>query len=509
MASPQQLSGKQFQLLVKPKIVWVVQSGVVSVYAVALTAVLPTGRRQFLFEVHPGEWILGAECQGAHIAYGLMVMVSDRHATLVPLPFEQASDELDAVQLNIWLNHIAPYVESVELDEVRRQLLPTSIPDKGTSTLNQEALTPCARLTQQFLTQVRQQIELKHAEKISQLQQQERIYRQSLQEGLVSLAQVLTPDYLPVAQTEEDELLQVIGSIGRHLNVEIVPPKNLDRSDRSYTLEAIARSSGLRMRPVKLTANWWKDNCGTLVGSCGNGRPIALLPTLVNRYTIYDPRQSQRKALTAEVANTLETDAWQVYRPFPDRPLSSGDMFRFVLRGRSRDVVTILVMSLAASILGWLTPIITGELIEQVIPNAEVNYLMQLGLLMIGASIGAGIFQLTRGFMLVRLSMLTDMETQAAVWDRVLKLPAIFFRDFTSGDLLQRINSITEIQKTLSATTLSQLLSGLFLASNLILMFWYSPRLALGPGIAPWTRLQKRTCDFHRIRLLSNWAHCH
>jgi NHLM bacteriocin system ABC transporter ATP-binding protein len=68
---------------------------------------------------------------------------------------------------------------------------------------------------------------------------------------------------------------------------------------------------------------------------------------------------------------------------------------------------------------------------------------------------------------------------QAAVWDRVLKLPVSFFRQFTAGDLATRINGINTIRQALSGATVTTILAGIFSIFNYFLLFHYSTQLAM------------------------------
>ena len=72
-----------------------------------------------------------------------------------------------------------------------------------------------------------------------------------------------------------------------------------------------------------------------------------------------------------------------------------------------------------------------------------------------------------------------DGAVQSAVWDRVLSLPVPFFRDYTAGDLANRINGINMIRHALSGTTVTTLLSSLFTLVSFILLFYYSVALAV------------------------------
>ncbi len=53
--------------------------------------------------------------------------------------------------------------------------------------------------------------------------------------------------------------------------------------------------------------------------------------------------------------------------------------------------------------------------------------------------------------------------TQAAVWDRLLRLPVSFFRDYSAGDLATRSLGIDAVRQALTGSTLDGILSGVVL----------------------------------------------
>jgi NHLM bacteriocin system ABC transporter ATP-binding protein len=65
------------------------------------------------------------------------------------------------------------------------------------------------------------------------------------------------------------------------------------------------------------------------------------------------------------------------------------------------------------------------------------------------------------------------------VWDRLLGLPVSFFRDYSSGDLAQRSLGIAVIRQTITGSTLTAILSGIFSIFSFALLFYYSFNLAL------------------------------
>ncbi len=71
-----------------------------------------------------------------------------------------------------------------------------------------------------------------------------------------------------------------------------------------------------------------------------------------------------------------------------------------------------------------------------------------------------------------------DADIQAAVWDRVLKLPMAFFKKYSAGDLAVRINGVNTIRQQLSGATVTSILTGIFSGFNFALLFYYSIPLA-------------------------------
>ncbi|MBW4458208.1 MAG: NHLP bacteriocin export ABC transporter permease/ATPase subunit, partial [Nostoc indistinguendum CM1-VF10] len=276
-------------------------------------------------------------------------------------------------------------------------------------------------------------------------------------------------------------LLVVAGAVGRCLGVKIRPPAKSENLKRvKEPLEAIVRASRLRMRQILLRDNWWEQDCGPLVAyTQEDNRPIALLPVSPTHYEIFDPSLGNRLPVDALIASTLAPVAYMFYRSLPDKVLKAGDLFRFALKNRGRDILIVFLTGIAATLLGMLTPHATAILIDNAIPDSDRGLLLQVGLGLLVAAFGTAVFRLAQGFALLRVETISDASTQAAVWDRLLNLPVSFFRQYTTGDLQSRVTSISTIRRLLSGTTLITLITGLFSLLNLGLLFYYSWKLAL------------------------------
>ena len=71
-----------------------------------------------------------------------------------------------------------------------------------------------------------------------------------------------------------------------------------------------------------------------------------------------------------------------------------------------------------------------------------------------------------------------NMSVQSAVWDRLLNLPATFFRRFPAADLATRSMAINSIRQTLTSTVTSSILTAVFSLFSFGLLFSYDVRLA-------------------------------
>ncbi|MDE3195134.1 MAG: NHLP bacteriocin export ABC transporter permease/ATPase subunit, partial [Acidobacteriota bacterium] len=193
----------------------------------------------------------------------------------------------------------------------------------------------------------------------------------------------------------------------------------------------------------------------------------------------FNPADESTTRIGKETARLVTGVAWMLYRPLPARALTGFDVLFFSLRGAGRELWTIAAAALAASLLALVTPFATGIVFDSIIPGSDRPQLTQTVVLIVAAAIASAFISLTRGYVLLRLEGKMDFAVQAAVWDRLLNLPAAFFRDFSAGDLAHRGLAIAQIRAALTGQTLTAVLAGMFSLTNVFLLFYYSPTMAL------------------------------
>lgn len=280
----------------------------------------------------------------------------------------------------------------------------------------------------------------------------------------------------------DDALVRAIAMVASDQHIAFREPINLPPKDDLVTVRVsrILQSAGLLWRRVMLDDQWWKKDVGTFLAfRRSDGAPMVMQPTGRSGYTACDPQTMQRWQVDADVLESLEDRGVFLSRPFPEVSLSGKELLKFGLKGRNSDVWTVMLVGLAIGIIGLLTPLITSSIMADIIPNAALDQLSQYTFLLMAMTLSSGAFGLVQAIMMVRVSGHLDSALQGALWDRLMRLPAGFFRNYSAGDLANRAMGINTINSTLTSVTLAAILNGLFASLNFVLMLWYSWQLSL------------------------------
>ena len=330
-----------------------------------------------------------------------------------------------------------------------------------------------------FFDRLNLQLNKETAAEFQRFLQREELNQQVTDGALGQLVALLHPQETKFFE-EETPLLAAAGAVGRAMGIAICPPaRSVNLSRLKDPMEAIARSSQFRTRQVLLTGNWWRCEHGPLLAyMASDNRPVALLPQ-GNNYVLFDPTERTRHRVTAAVAKTLLPEAQMFYRPLPLVIHNVVQVFRFGTRGFEKSLLAVIAIGLLGTLLGMITPQATAILINDAIPGSDRVLLWQIGLALFAATLGKTAFQIAQTILTVRVENAAEGALQPAVWDKMLNLKPAFFRKYSSGDLLTRLQAVSQIRRKLSGATQRTLLSAVFSLLNLGLMFFYSVPLAL------------------------------
>ena len=300
-----------------------------------------------------------------------------------------------------------------------------------------------------------------------------------------------------------DPVFLAAQAVGHNMGIKLKLHPDMRRGVKlPDPVAAIASASNIRVRRVQLRGEWWKLDSGPLLAfRDADNRPLALLPRSARAYDIYDPVEQSTSPVTAQRDLTLSTFAYMFYRPFPAKNLGIMDLLQLGFREWKGEVLSIVLMGVAAGLMGIITPYATGLIFDRLIPGAERGQLLQMAAVLLVVAIATSLFTLTRSFAVLRLQGKIDRGLQAAVWDRLLGLPVPFFRNYSSGDLAARSLAISEISQVLTGSMLSAILSGIFSVFSWGLLFYYSGELALlSTGLVFLACLVSTVCMYLQIR---------
>lgn len=179
----------------------------------------------------------------------------------------------------------------------------------------------------------------------------------------------------------------------------------------------------------------------------------------------------------------LRPQAIEIYPMMPARLQGGLDVLRFTYSTETGALIALGLMSLVVAGFSLSIPVLTNMLVSRVLPQTDYILLLE-SLVVVSLIIIASVTsQYVQGMMTLRLETIADLRLQTALWDRLAKLPLLFIRNYSIGDLNSRVGAVYRIRNLINASTLTSLLSALFSLSFFLLMFSYNAQLAL------WTAL--------------------
>lgn len=242
----------------------------------------------------------------------------------------------------------------------------------------------------------------------------------------------------------------------------------------------LAAWAGVRTRRIRLEPGWWRRGGQSVLGfRREDGSPAALIAGTGWRGGYRIREAGRDRPVDAGTAAAVADYGYVLQRRLPDAAIDGSGLLRFAAPLAWPALMAILIIGLAGSLLGLVTPMATEILFETVIPAASYPELLQLTAGIAALGLGGIVFELVRGFLVLRLATLLNTDLEGAVWDRLLRLPAGFFRNHAAGDLALRAAAINQMRDAVSGTAVSSLLSAVFSVSSLALILYYEWRLAL------------------------------
>ncbi|MBE5798106.1 MAG: NHLP bacteriocin export ABC transporter permease/ATPase subunit [Clostridiales bacterium] len=245
-------------------------------------------------------------------------------------------------------------------------------------------------------------------------------------------------------------------------------------------LEYLMRPSGIMRRNVELTGDWYRNGIGPLLGHTAAGDVIALIPDAVSGYRFTDYETGKTVKVTAKNKDTILPEAICFYKPLPLRAIGVKELMQYILGTLSGvDFLMVAAATLAVTLLGMILPEVNAIVFSQLIPSGKASLVLPMACMLVGVTISSALAGVVRTLLLTRITTKMGTAVSAAAMARVLSLPVAFFKQFSSGELAQRTNQITQLCQMLVDTFLTTGLTSVFSLVYIGQIFSFAPALAV------------------------------
>ncbi|MBJ7449923.1 MAG: ATP-binding cassette domain-containing protein [Parachlamydiales bacterium] len=273
---------------------------------------------------------------------------------------------------------------------------------------------------------------------------------------------------------------KIFQRIAEQSNLALPKRDDLKFSDTNLNINYWCRLYNLRNRFVYLNDDWWRNDGGTLLAFYGTQHiPCLLLNETGHTYTIYHPIAETNETVTEPIAKNLSSHAYSIYTPLPQNIRSGKDLLFYILKKFKKPITKIFLITTALAIISIIPFIVVQWLFNVAIPGKDIDFFFQLCLILLLSAITSSLFMFARSLSIVRLQALGSSFIKSSLIDRLLKLPVSFFRRFSAGQFVYRINAVDQMRSILNGHAIRLILSGVFSVFFLLVMFIYSPELSI------------------------------
>ena len=312
-----------------------------------------------------------------------------------------------------------------------------------------------------------------------QIRQRQDLDQQMFEESFFKAAEAILGNRVASRMSDERIITrQAIEDILKYYHYKPVEiPKAVNTHDEQ--LDYSLRPHGIMRRRIELEEEWYKDSYGPVLAYLKEGGlPVAILPKKMAGYYYVDHLTGNKVMVNAKTARLFEREAFCFYRPFPQRPIGIPELLIYMKNCLSASDVTLMVLAtLISTLIGMLIPRITQALSGPVLLSGRVSALAGAAISLVCVAIAHNLIKSVVGLFMQRIKTKTSVSVEAALTMRILTLPAPFFRDYSAGELTNRIQSINALCSMIMGIVFSSGLSSIFSLLYVGQIFSFAPSL--------------------------------
>lgn len=139
----------------------------------------------------------------------------------------------------------------------------------------------------------------------------------------------------------------------------------------------------------------------------------------------------------------------------------------------------IALATLALSLIGMFSPMISKLLFDRVLTSGSVRLLIAITVFSVCVSISTLLISAVKNMITARIETKLNISVDAATMMRIMSLPADFFKQYSAGELSNRASQVGVLCKMLASTVLSAGLTSIFSLIYISQIFVYAPALVV------------------------------
>ncbi|WP_434390710.1 peptidase domain-containing ABC transporter [Melittangium boletus] len=219
-------------------------------------------------------------------------------------------------------------------------------------------------------------------------------------------------------------------------------------------------------------------------------QPASILHWDFNHYVVFerlvgeqiqivDPAQG-RRLITREGFSRHFTGVVLLFEPSEDfqklnTPRAGAFRYLMPLLNQSDTLGRIVVLSAVLQLFVLTVPVLTGMVVDRVVPRGDYQLLSVLGVSLGSLVLFQWVSSLLRGHLLLEMRTRIDASMTLGFLDHLVDLTFAFFQLRPAGDLMMRMGMQATVREILSSTAISTLLDGTMVLIFFALLFVASP----------------------------------
>ena len=300
-------------------------------------------------------------------------------------------------------------------------------------------------------------------------------------DAFVNLAGVVMGSKISAALNDDRQITKnAIDEILKYYHVKSreVPDSIQDMNEQ---LEYLMRPYGIMRRIVHLEKGWYRDACGAMLATKkDSGEIVALLPTGLAGYSYFDRESGKRIKISRKNEGLFELEGIAFYKPFPLKKVGIPSLMKYVMGTLSvADFVLFGLATLAAMLVGMLSPKINHIIFSDVIQNESMQIFFAITVFLVCVSVSTILIGVLKSLLMARINTKLSLAVEAATMMRIMSLPPSFFKNYSAGELSGRAQYIGSLCNTLVSTVLSTGLTSIFSLVYITQIFTYAPTLVI------------------------------